>query len=466
MNSIPFPVIPETITVHLGTPNSAAENITVSFPDYIKNVASSEIYPTWPEASLRANIYAQISYALNRVYTEFYRAQGYDFDITNTTAYDQAFVNGRDIFDNVSRIVDEIFNSYLRRVGRVEPLFAAFCNGTTSTCPGLSQWGTVELAENGLSSLEILRNYYGDDIELVENVPIENIPPSLPSVPLAFGSSGNEVRQIQVRLNRIATNYPAIPKIYPVDGIFGEETRNAVLTFQRIFGLTADGIVGKATWYRIQYLYNGVKRLAELTSEGLSYSEVERQYVEDLEPGMTGNQIAILQYFLALIAAFKPSIPPVTINESFDSATEAAVRAFQREYGLPDTGIVDLPTWEKLYDVYVGLIDALPDSYFTNTARPFPGLALRPGTENESVLILQGYLNTISEVYPEVPPVPNSGYYGPDTVASVTAFQRLYGLPDDGVTDAITWQAIASAWEDVINGFQRSEGQYPGEEIG
>ncbi len=466
MNNIPFPVIPETVTVHLGSPSSYAANVTVPFPDYIKNVASSEIYPTWPEAALRANIYAQISFALNRIYTEFYRAQGYNFDITNSTSVDQSFINGRDIFENVSQIVDEIFNSYIRRAGRVEPLFAAYCNGTTTTCPGLSQWGSVELADSGLNSIDILKNYYGDDIELVENVPIENIPESLPVVPLAYGSSGNEVRQLQVRLNRIATNYPAIPKIYPLDGIFGEETRNAVLAFQRIFGLAQDGIVGKATWYKVLFLYNGIKRLAELTSEGLTYEEVERQFEEELAPGSTGFPVAILQYFLALIANFKPSIPTVEINARYDEVTEEAVSAFQRDYGLPVTGVVDLPTWELLYDVYVGLVDALPDSYFINTARPFPGLPLRAGTQNESVGILQGYLNTISEVFPEIPPVPNSNYYGPDTIASVTAFQEWYGLPATGVTNAITWQAIAETWEDVINGFQRSEGQYPGEEIG
>ena len=198
------PVIPETITVHLGTPSSSAENVTVSFADYIKNVASSEIYPTWPENAIRANIYAQISYALNRVYTEWYRARGYDFDITNSTAYDQSFVKGRNIFENISEIVDEIFNDYIRRQGFVEPLFATYCDGVEVSCDGLSQWGSVTLAEEGVIPYDILRNYYGDDIDLVFDAPVVNVIESYPGTPLRVGSSGDDVRRIQNQLNRIS----------------------------------------------------------------------------------------------------------------------------------------------------------------------------------------------------------------------------------------------------------------------
>ena len=268
-----YPIVPEFITVHLGAPDSAAANVTVSFPDYIKNVASSEVYPTWPENAIRANIYAQISFALNRVYTEHYPSLGYDFDITNSTAYDQSFVNGREIFENISRIVDEIFNSYIRRENSVEPLFASYCNGTTVTCDGLSQWGSVSLAEQGLTPYDILKNYYGDNIELVTDAPIANIEPSLPAGPIKLGYYGNNVRFIQVRLNRISANYPSIPKIQPVDGIYGPETEAAVKEFQRIFNLTQDGIVGPATWYKIQFVFNSVKRLSEIQSEGVLISE-------------------------------------------------------------------------------------------------------------------------------------------------------------------------------------------------
>ena len=200
-----FPIVPETITVHLGAPSAPAANVRVPFADYIKNVASSEIYPTWPENAIRANILAQISFALNRVYTEYYRSRGYDFDITNSTAVDQSYVRGRDIFDNISRITDEIFNDYIRREGAVEPLFAQYCNGTTVSCPGLSQWGTVSLAEAGETPLAILQNYFGEDITLVQDAPIGGITESYPGIALRPGTSGNEIRRIQLQQNRITS---------------------------------------------------------------------------------------------------------------------------------------------------------------------------------------------------------------------------------------------------------------------
>ena len=220
------PFVPDRITVHLGSPSSNAPNVTVSFSDYVKNVASSEIYPTWDESALRANILAIVSFALNRVYTEFYRSRGYDFDITNSTAFDQYFVNGRSFFDNVSRLVDELFNDYLRRPGFVEPLAAKFCNGTTVTCEGLSQWGSQNLAQQGYTSDQIIRSYYGN-VETVRNAPIFGNASSYPGTPLRVGSSGPNVVIVQTELNRISQNYPAIPKIPVVDGIFGSRTEAA-----------------------------------------------------------------------------------------------------------------------------------------------------------------------------------------------------------------------------------------------
>ena len=240
------PYVPQRITVHLGTPSSSAQNVTVNFIDYVKNVASSEIYPTWDESALRANILAIVSFALNRVYTEFYRSRGYDFDITNSTAYDQYFVNGRSYFSNISRIADELFNDYLRRPGFVEPLAAKFCNGTTAVCEGLSQWGSQNLAEQGYSSTQILQSYYGN-VEIVTNAPIQNITSSYPGSPLRRGTSGPGVVTVQVMLNRISQSYPAIPKISLVDGIFGAQTEAAVRKFQEVFNLDVDGVVGRAT---------------------------------------------------------------------------------------------------------------------------------------------------------------------------------------------------------------------------
>ena len=255
---MPFPVVPEYITVHLGPPDQTAENVTVPFTDYIKNVASSEIYPTWPESALRANILAQISVALNRVYTEYYRGRGYDFDITSSTRYDQAYVPGRSTFENIDRLVDDSFNDYIVRQGNVEPLYAQFCDGVRTQCPGLSQWGSVDLAEQGLTPYEILQRYFGDNINIVFNAPVGDGTPSYPGRPLTRGSVGEDVRTIQQQLERIRRNYPAIPRITEISNVFDQETEDAVRAFQRIFNLEEDGIVGKATWYKIKMIYNGV----------------------------------------------------------------------------------------------------------------------------------------------------------------------------------------------------------------
>ena len=346
-----IPVIPETITVHLGLPNTAAENVTVSFPDYVKNVASSEIYPTWDESALRANILAIMSYALNRVYTEFYRSRGYDFDITNTTARDQAFVNGRSYFENISRLVDEMIGSYIRRTGTVEPLAAKFCNGTTSTCDGLSQWGSEALAQEGLDSVEILRFYYGDDIEIVTNAPMAGITESYPGTPLRVGSRGPDVTVVQTSLNRIGQNYPAIPKVSPVDGIFGPQTEAAVKAFQQIFSLDPDGIVGRASWYQIVRVYVAVLKLAELQSEGQRFFFIQ-EYPEFLSLGDTGVLVEQLQYMLSVLSSFLPQVPDPGMSGIFDNATLNAVRGFERYAGLPVTGSVGEATWDAIFEQF------------------------------------------------------------------------------------------------------------------
>ena len=349
-----IPFVPQQITVHLGAPSSNAANVTVPFVDYVKNVASSEIYPTWDEAALRANILAITSFALNRVYTEFYRSRGYDFDITNSTAYDQYFVNGRSYFDNVSRIVDELFNDYLRRPGFVEPLAAKFCNGTTVTCEGLSQWGSQNLAQQGYSSTQILRSYYGD-VEIVNNAPIQGISSSYPGTALRRGSSGPDVVIIQVELNRIAQNYPAIPKIPVVDGIFGSRTENAVRAFQEIFDLDVDGVVGKATWYALVRLYTAVTSLSELRSKGQQFYSINWEYPNALQAGDTGQKVSHLQYMLSVMADFIPEIPPLQIDGIFGPNTTVAVVAAQRWFGLPQTGAVDAKTWDEIYDQFSGI---------------------------------------------------------------------------------------------------------------
>lgn len=455
------PYVPDVITVHLGAPSSEAENVTITFPEYIKNVASSEIFPTWPENALRANVYAQISFALNRVYTEFYRNQGYDFDITNSTAYDQSFVNGRDIFQNISDIVDEIFNDYIRRQGSIEPFFAQYCNGTTVTCDGLSQWGTVELAEQGMTPYDILTYYYGDDIDIVTNAPVGTNVPSFPNTLLRRGDSGNEVLLKQIQLNRISRNYPAIPKIYPVDGIFGQETEDAVRAFQRIFGLTEDGIIGKATWYRIAYLYVGVKRLSELDSEGIALDEFPQQFPEDLSIGATGVPVRVLQYYLSVVALFYDTVPqPGEIDGIFGERTQTSVRAFQTTYGLEANGVVDLITWQELNRAYRGIVEDTPQ--LEGGVALFPGEILRLGSQGENVRQLQIYLNRIAESYPSIPTVSPTGVFGNQTQAAVIAFQTQFGLQPNGIVSAPTWDLAAGLYSDLTVGSDKQAGQYPG----
>lgn len=467
MNEQAFlPYIPEFITVHLGPPDSYAQNVTVSFSDYIKNVASSEIYPTWPESAIRANIYAQISFALNKVYTEYYRSRGYDFDITNVTAYDQAFVYGREVFENISQIVDDIFNSYISRRDTVLPLYALYCDGINTTCDGLSQWGSVELANQGLGAYDILTNYYGDDIDLVTNVPVNSPQASLPPVLLSLGSVGNEVRTLQIRLNRISQNYPAIPKIYPVDGVFGEETERAVRKFQEIFNLTQDGIVGNATWYRIQYYYNGVKRLNELYAESLNYEEISKQFTDQVELGSTGADVLTIQYFLALISEFVGSVSAPPIDGYFGKETEDSVISFQRTFNLPVTGAVDLVTWDALHDRYADFVQTLIASTTEGLAIPFPGTVLSEGAENENVRLMQQYLNVITTAYPFLPSVNPNGVFDENTAEAIRAFQEYFGLDVTGIVAASTWNKIAEVYNDIVAGLQRSEGQYPGYDIG
>lgn len=353
-------VIPNPITVHLGAPNTSANNVQVSFPDYIKNVASSEIYPTWPNASLRANIYAIITFALNRIYTEWYRSRGYNFDITNNTAYDQYFVYGRPIYDSISKIVDEIFNEYVRRKGQNNPYFTSFCNGTTSTCQGMSQWGTVSLANQGLSALQILRSYYPNDIEIAETDIITGQLSSYPGSALKQGSRGLNVQTIQTYLNRIRKNYPAIPVITDESGVFGNSTAAAVKKFQSVFNLTSDGIVGKSTWYKISSLYTAITRLAELNSEGetLGIGTVPPDSV--LRQGSRGQDVILLQYLLDVISEYYPSIPSITQDGIFGAMTASAVTAFQRLMRLNPDGIAGPLTWKSLYEVYQGIEQNVP----------------------------------------------------------------------------------------------------------
>ncbi len=442
-----LPIIPENITVHLGAPGSNAQNVTVNFIDYIKNVASGEIYPTWPEDALRANIYAIISFALNRIYTEWYPSRGYSFDITNTTQYDQSFAPNREVYENISAIVDQIFNDYVVRQGSVEPLFTSFCNGTTSKCSGLSQWGTVDLANNGFTPFRILQNYYGNNINIVENAPVGGETQSYPGTPISLGNRGNNVQIIQIELNRIADNYPAIPKISNPNGTFGIETENAVKKFQEVFALPVTGVVDKSTWYKIKRYYTGVKGLSDLASEGITLEEATVPFTTQLAEGNSGVDVKTLQYYLSIIAYFNSDLQPVPLDGVFGAGTVDAVRRFQAFYGLPVTGIVNTETWNTIDKIYSETVAALPPGYEGNNAKLYPGYFLTKGTRGQNITDLQTYLNLIGKNIPEIPQVPITGYFGDQTENAVSTFQRLFGIPVSGEVGPVTWYQIALQYD-------------------
>ncbi|MBQ3724395.1 MAG: peptidoglycan-binding protein [Oscillospiraceae bacterium] len=436
------PVVPEFITVHLGRPDQPARNVTVPFTDYIKNVASHEIYPTWPEAAIRANILAQLSFTLNRIYTEYYPSRGYDFDITSTTQYDQYFVENGDQFENISRIVDEIFRSYIVRRGNVEPLFAMFCDGVRSQCRGLSQWGTVQLAEQGYTPYQILQYYYGDDIDIVTDAPVSSRTASYPGRPLRRGSVGEDVRTVQRVLNRIGMNFPAIPPIRNTNGIFDLPTEQAVRAFQNAFNIAVDGVVGPVTWYKLKSVWAGVRGLSELSAQGLTLSDVARTYPSQLRYGDSGIGVETIQYYLGFLGFFLPQLPAIGVTGSFDDTTRDAVYAFQRYAGLPVDGIVGNDTWNALQNAYDRLLTDLPDPYRERLAEIYPGRFLVRGDTGENVARLQRALQYMAQVYGDMPTVEADGIFGPATQAAVMAAQRRLGFDVTGAVGPILWRSL------------------------
>lgn len=456
-------VIPSSITVHLGAPDQVAENVTVSFIDYIKNVASSELYPTWPENALRANIYAIISIALNRVFTEWYRAQGFNFDITNTTQFDQAFVNNRGIFDRISEVVDDIFDSYIARQGQLQPLFAQFCDGRISQCAGMSQWGTVSLAEENFTPYEILQHYYGPDINIMTNTPFADIIETFPGT-LSLGDNNPYVLAMQISLNTIANNYPALPRIPNPTGTFDEATESSVKVFQSIFSIPVTGIVDKATWYRIRRIFTAVTNLAELTSSGIPVSELP-EFIpipsEEIVP-----RVQAVQYFLNVLSAFYNTIPSVDINGMLDIQTRNAIMEFQKTFGLPVTGIVDEATWNAMFNSAVGILQTLPPSAIALPALLWPGVVYSLGSEGPEVFLIQEYLIYIASVLRGITPVTPDGIFGPATETAVREFQQFFGIDVTGVVDKYTWDRIVLIYRRLRFGNTLNAGQFPGNNIG
>lgn len=439
--------IPEFVTVHLGIPGSSAQNVRVRFIDYVKNVTSSEIYPTWPNNSIIANVHAIVSLVLNRFFTEWYRSRGYDFDITNSTTVDQAFVYGRNIYQNISEIVDGIFNVYARRKGFINPYFTEYCNGTTVTCKGLSQWGTVTLANRGFTPLQILHNYYPNDLELVAAPSGTNIE-SFPGT-LRLGSTGESVRQLQNRLNRIRANYPLIPQITNPNGVFGTDTRDAVRVFQQTFNLTQDGVVGRATWNKVTQIFVAITKLAELNGEGIRIGLSPTPPTIVIRQGSRGADVIHAQFLLNYVAQFYSEVPAPIVDSVFGASTTDAVKAFQRRFGLTQDGIIGPGTWRKLYEVVAGIIGQEPPTMPTPPVTPpstswppFPGVLLRQGSSGSNVVTLQQMLNNSRRLYASVPSVSVDGIFGPLTTNSVRTFQRFAGLIEDGVVGPLTWEKL------------------------
>ena len=442
MASVNYPTIPTEIVVHLGAPNEASKNISISFIDYIKNVASNEIYPTWPESAIEANILAQISFALNRIYNEWYPSRGYTFDITSLPSYDQSFTEDRQIFDIISRKVDEIFNNYIYREGQIQPLNAVYCDGKKTTCNGLSQWGSVDLAKQNKTPLEILRYYYGNDVNIFENAPTGEQFGTYPGYPIKLGNAGDKVRVIQRELNRIANNYPAIPKIPRINGVFGKYTEDSVKKFQEIFNLNVNGIVDYSTWYKIKYIYNAVKKVNDIYSEGIGEDEAIFDYGNELKYSDTGIGVQVLHYVLQVISYFDNDLPSLRVNGTFNDNTKTMVIKFQKKYGLPTTGEVDADTWDKIIQVYVNTINNIPKEYAIYEDELFPGRILALGMTGDDVKTIQKFLLKICQKFKNIPGVRVSGIFDDIMEKSVMKIQSLYNLDTTGVIEPVTWYNI------------------------
>lgn len=440
--NINYPTIPTEIVVHLGAPNEAARNITVPFIDYIKNVASSELYPNWPENAIEANILAQISFALNRIYNEWYPSRGFSFDVTSLPSYDQTYSEDGEVFDTISKKVDEIFNNYIYREGQIQPLHAVYCDGRVSTCDGLSQWGSVELARQNKTPLQILQYYYGNDVRIFEDAPTGELIGEYPGYPIELGNAGDKVRVIQRELNRISNNYPAIPKIPRINGVFGAYTEAAVKKFQEVFNLNVTGIVDYSTWYKIKYVYNAVKRVNDIYSEGITEEEATFDYGNKLQYSDTGLGVRVLHYILGVISFFDPDLPSLKVNGVYNENTKEMVINFQKKYNLPTTGEVDALTWYELMRVYRNTLSNIPPEYVEYSDEIFPGRVLAIGMSGEDVKTIQRYLLTICRKFGNIPGVRVTGIFDDLMERSVMKIQSISDEPVNGVITPITWYNI------------------------
>ena len=440
--AVRLPIIPNNITVHLGPPDEAARDITIPFTDYIANVASSELYPTWPRNALIANIYTIISFALNRIYNEWYRSKGYNFDITSSPQFDQTYTPNRSTYENIDNIVSEIFNNYVVKEGQVQPYFTRYCDGRVTTCNGLSQWGSVSLANQGKTPLEILRYYYGNDTNIKYDAPVGDTTEGYPGYEVSLGNAGNPVLAIQRDLRRIRKNYPAIPDITTTLGIYDTETENAVKKFQEIFNLPVTGRVDKATWYKIKYVYTSVKKLSDLYSEGISEEEATFLYTDELKYGDTGIEVEYVHYFLDAIAFLDKDIPRLPTNSIYGNNTITMVKAFQEKYGLPVTGIFTYRDWLTLQSVYNRILKSFPAEYQEYVDELYPDFFLVRGMAGNDVRRFQRFLLAICRYDKSIPGVRVNGIFDELTEKSVMKLQSDYGFDINGVVGPLLWRKV------------------------
>ena len=468
--------VPEYITVHLGYSNDdSARNVRVAFKDYIKNVASREIFPCWSESAIAANVLAQMSFALNRIYTLFWPSRGKSFDITNKTDWDQAFDPSLVSFREINNVVDKIFTKFIRRQGRREPFISSYCDGVRKTCDGLYQCQSQDLALVGYTPIEILKYFFPKDIQISES---NNFSPAIgryPGAPLREGSSGEDVLRMQIFLNRLSGNWWIDPiPVQNLNGFFGSDTRRAVTMFQQNtpWGLAADGIIGRNTWYEINRTYIAATQLSELTSEGerigIGQTPPTVTLYPNTDPVTRGQYVVELQFLLNYIAQFYDGMSPVIQNGVFRDDTKRSTIYFQQEFGLTPDGIVGPQTWRTLYDAFHSLqseiavppVQPTPPPPAPPTIPPYPGTPLRLGSQGSNVVLLQNTLNAIAQIYAAIPMLVADGSFGPLTETAVRAFQRQFGLGSDGVVGPLTWNKIF----EIYNGLTESPSlpQFPG----
>ena len=440
--AIRYPVVPNNITVHLGAPDESAKNVTIPFTDYISNVASSEIYPTWPKEAIIANIYTVISFAMNRIYNEWYRSKGYNFDITSLPTYDQTYIENRSTYENIDNIVDDIFNNYVVKKNQIQPYFTRYCDGRITTCDGLSQWGTVSLANQGKDFLEILKYYYGNNIEIKYNAMVGDNTGAFPGYNISLGSAGNPVLAIQRDLRRIRQNYPAIPNIYNTVGIYDQETVDAVKKFQEIFSLPITGIVDKATWYKIKYVYTSVKKLSDLYSEGITEEEATFLYTDRLDYGDTGIEVEYVHYYLDAIAFLDKDIPRLPTNSIYGNNTITMVKAFQEKYKLPVTGVFTYSDWIVLTDAYDSILKSFPKEYQEYVNELYPDYFLTRGMTGNDVKRFQKFLLAICKYDKSIPGVIVNGNFDELTEKSVLKLQEDYGFDINGIVGPLLWKKV------------------------